>query len=97
MLYIKKYILVEKLTVYYKVSFTCNMYFLNSTYFILLTLRVTNFRASFAVEYSLTTASHIYFSVDLRWFGNRSCLLSQRVFRTRWTGTVKQTNKQEII
>ena len=29
-----KYILHEKLTVYYTVSFTCNKHFLNSTYFI---------------------------------------------------------------
>ena len=31
----KKYILHVKLTVYYTVSFTCNIHFLNSTYFIL--------------------------------------------------------------
>ena len=30
----KKYILHVKLTVYYTVSFTCNIYFLNSTFFI---------------------------------------------------------------
>ena len=30
----KKYILHVKLTVYYTVSFTCNIYFLNSTYII---------------------------------------------------------------
>ena len=39
------------LTVYCTVSFTCKIYFLNSTYFILVNLRVTNVRVSFAVEY----------------------------------------------
>ena len=40
-----------KLAVKYTVSFTRNIYFLNSTYFILINLRVTNFHVSCAVEY----------------------------------------------
>ena len=40
-----------KQTIYYTVTFTCNIYFLNSTYFILINLREQNFRVSFAVEY----------------------------------------------
>ena len=47
----KKYLLHVKLTVYYTVSFTCNIHFLTSTYFILINLRVTSFRFSFAAGY----------------------------------------------
>ena len=47
---VKKNIVYVKLTVYYTVSFTCNIYFLNSTNLYLINLRVTNFRVSFAVE-----------------------------------------------
>ena len=46
-----KYILHVKLTVYHTVSFTCNIYFLNSTYFIFNQFKITNFRVSFAVGY----------------------------------------------
>ena len=49
----KKCILHVKLTVYYTISFTCNMQFLNSTYFILNQFKSKNFRVSFAVEYIL--------------------------------------------
>ena len=49
---LKKYILHVKLTVYYTVSFTCNINFLNSTYILFsIKLKVTSFRISFAAGY----------------------------------------------
>ena len=55
----KKRILHVKLTVQYTVSFTYNIYFLNSTYFSFMNWKVTNFHISFAVEYIF--AKFIYF------------------------------------
>ena len=43
-----------KLIVYYTVSFTCNIQFLNSTYFVFINLRAIAFSVSFAVGYMLT-------------------------------------------
>ena len=48
----KKYILHVKLTVFYTVSFTCNIYFMNLTYFISINLKVTSFRVTFAAGYT---------------------------------------------
>ena len=50
---LKKYILHVKLTIYYTVSFTCNVHFLNSAYFISINLKVTSFRVYFAAGYIL--------------------------------------------
>ena len=47
----------------YTVSFTCNIYFLNPTYFTFSQLRVTNFRVSFAVEYT-KSLQHKQISVE---------------------------------
>ena len=45
-----------KLTVYYTVSLTCNIYFLNSTYFIfLIHLKLISFRVTFAAGYIFNT------------------------------------------
>ena len=46
-------------TVYYTVSFTCNMYFLNSTYFIFNQFMCKIFRVSFAVDYILSCVTII--------------------------------------
>ena len=40
-----------KLTVYYTVSFTCNIHFLNSTYFIFNQFKINKFGVSFAAGY----------------------------------------------
>ena len=42
---------VTSKTVYYKVYFTCNIYFLKSTYFIFNKFKSNRFRVSLAVEY----------------------------------------------
>ena len=47
----KKCMLHVNLTVYYTVSFTCNVHFLNSTYFIFNQFKSNNFRVSFAAGY----------------------------------------------
>ena len=77
----KKYILHVKLTVYFTVSFTCNIYFLNSTYFILISSRVTTFRVSFAVEYILfcTVGTVLTVKLEVYLFSPSFKLLVHRV------------------
>ena len=54
----KKYILHVKLTVFHTVSFTCNIYFLNSTYFIFNQLKSN--KLSFAVQYIIKQSIYPY-------------------------------------
>ena len=49
-----------KLTVYYTVSFSCNIHFLNSTVLFLINLRITNFHISFAAEYIFTLCPFVH-------------------------------------
>ena len=55
----KKYILHVKLTVFYTVSFTCNIHFLNPTYLIFNQFKVRSLCVSFAAGYSLSVYCNI--------------------------------------
>ena len=56
MLEFKKYILHVKLTVYYTVSFTCNIHFLNSTHFVFNQFKKNKFSCFSCAGYILSNS-----------------------------------------